>query len=456
MMWSLVVVVEEVDMGSPKVERRLTLPPLPESPGIARRLLREVLQECGRSHLLDSAELALSELATNVVLHAHTELVVTVRCTEDELRVEVQDSSPVMIPAQRVSGEVSPTGRGMALVAAVSKEHGVIATATGGKIVWFTMTDEPEPEPDVEALLAAWDDEVLSVTPPEGESRAVTLLGFPPTLWLAAISQHDAQLRELALLHGSQGDAAEALAAADRARFAVRAAMERALALAREAGIARVPLPQGHPAPLEAVPAVVDLDVGVDEHSAADFASLQDLLDEAQRLAYAGQMLTPAALPEIVAVRDWACEQVVTLLAGEVARPWPGADSEHFAQAVDHAARQIDFDVERVMGDQRTGIVVDAHNRIVAISDRLAEAVGWSVDELVGRRVVALIPPRFREAHTAGFTRHLTTGEAHALEVDLELPVLRKDGTEAPYGFYIQADRTRSGQPVYIAWLTAR
>jgi hypothetical protein len=68
--------------------------------------------------------------------------------------------------------------------------------------------------------------------------------------------------------------------------------------------------------------------------------------------------------------------------------------------------------------------------------------------------VVVLVPPRYRESHVAGFTRHLTTGEAHVLGVELELPVLRRDGTEVLCTFLIESTGTPSGRAVYLAWIT--
>ncbi len=67
--------------------------------------------------------------------------------------------------------------------------------------------------------------------------------------------------------------------------------------------------------------------------------------------------------------------------------------------------------------------------------------------------MVTLIPKRLREAHVAGFTRHLTTGEAHVLDVPLVLPVLRADGTELPASFLVQQAPTAAGRAVYVAWM---
>ena len=47
-----------------------------------------------------------------------------------------------------------------------------------------------------------------------------------------------------------------------------------------------------------------------------------------------GELLIHPGLPEVVAVRDWACEQVTAQLAGTAPAPWPGADQERFTTAV--------------------------------------------------------------------------------------------------------------------------
>ncbi|HUR75827.1 MAG TPA: ATP-binding protein [Sporichthya sp.] len=438
------------------VERRASLPQQTDSPALARRLVGEVLDSCGRPDLRAAAELALTELVTNAILHAHTGVSLRVRCDGHALSVEVEDFN-TCLPVPHSYGPESSTGRGMALVAALSREHGVIPTA-GGKIVWFSVTDDrlPGPEASADDLLAAWADPHMPPNEAAGGDASAApraiLTGFPPTLWLAAAQQHDAMLRELALFRAGAGHAVDDLAAADRARARLRSALERALREARETGQERRS-PPGPPAPLKDVEPVLDLTVPLAGTTSADFAALQDVLDEAQGLAHSRQLLVAPALPEIVAVRDWAAEQVITTLAGLPPRPWPGADAEHFARSVDPDARDIDYDIDARLRN-RTAIVVNEHNRIVGISAGLASDLGWTVEGLVGRRVVAIIPPRFREAHTAGFTRHLTSGEAHALRVELELPVMAADGTEVPYTLFIEADRTRSGRPVYIASLS--
>lgn len=61
------------------------------------------------------------------------------------------------------------------------------------------------------------------------------------------------------------------------------------------------------------------IQVGTD--APAHFAALQDVLDEANRLAADGQLLTHPALPEVIAVCDWAAEQVISTLTGQAPMP---------------------------------------------------------------------------------------------------------------------------------------
>ena len=64
-----------------KVEDRLRLPPSPESAGRARAFVTSVLMQLGRADLADAAQLAVSEIVANAVLHARTHMEVAVSYT---------------------------------------------------------------------------------------------------------------------------------------------------------------------------------------------------------------------------------------------------------------------------------------------------------------------------------------------------------------------------------------
>ena len=244
------------------------------------------------------------------------------------------------------------------------------------------------------------------------------------------------------------------LAAVDAARALVDAAVDADLERAREQGRAAVPLPEYHPGALPAVPPTMELRLQVRPADAEAFAVLQDVLDEGERLAAGGRLLLRPGLPEVVAVRDWACEQVIAQAAGSPPGAWSGADDDRFTLGAPDRPVPSGWDDTDVRASTAGVIAVDDANRVVALSRPLAELLGWSPDDLVGRRVVAIIPPRFREAHVAGFTRHLASGDARALGVDLELPVLCADGTEVACRFRIASTPTPGGRIVYVAQIS--
>jgi PAS domain S-box-containing protein len=436
----------------------LSLAPVPLSAREARRFLRTFLAEAGEDGVgADGAELALSEIVTNAVLHAHTELSVSLRLGADRvLRAEVRDGNPAL-PVQRDYAAQATTGRGMELVAAYVRDCGVRADGADGKTVWFEVDlGARPPEPTEQELLDAWDIDLGDPAPADGGDDVVVLLSLPPTLWLAAREHHDAVLRELALLvaeHPDDGPTGEQLALADRARGWVSTRVVEQLGRLDADGPHRV-LPDGHPSPLPDAPSALDLDVPVPAEAGEAFAALQDVLDVAEALAAKGRLLARPALPEIVAVRDWACEQGISQRRGIRATPWPGTSQERFTGPDDRdGSASLDWDTRLVSDSERGAVAADESNRLLAISRSLADALGWRPDDLVGRRVVVLIPPELREAHVAGFTRHLTTGEAHAIGVPLRLPVLRADGTTVDCDFLIEQTPLASGRAVYVAWI---
>ncbi len=446
------------------VRRVLPLPAAPRSAGEARRFVRSLLVELGRESCSEAASLAVSELVTNAVLHAHTEVELAVVAGRDAIRIEVRDDNPVL-PAARSYDDHATTGRGLELVASVSDSHGVESLGDAGKVVWCSICGGDD-EAGADAPAGDWDDalELTAVAPQVQAPDAVNVVlqRMPATLWLAAREHHDAVLREMALLRLSAADRGDAgpvladgeLVAVDAARALLEAAVDADLEHAREQGRTALPLPQYHPGALPAVPASMDLRLQVRRADADAFAALQDLLDEAERLAGADRLLVRPGLPEVVAVRDWACEQVIAQVAGSPGKPWPGADDDRFADDVDAGARPVGWDDTPVREATVGAIAVDEANRVVAVSRPLAELLGWAIGDLVGRRVVAIVPPRYREAHVAGFSRHLSTGDARALGVELLLPVLRADGTELDCRFLIESTATPGGRVVYLAWIT--
>ena len=104
----------------------------------ARRLVREHLRDHGQAALVDNAELIVSELVGNVVLHVGGDVEVAVEVDADEVLLSVSDRS-ALSPHLRVFSRTSSTGRGMRLVHSLSAEHGVRPHGDG-KTIWVRLT----------------------------------------------------------------------------------------------------------------------------------------------------------------------------------------------------------------------------------------------------------------------------------------------------------------------------
>lgn len=122
----------------------------PSSVRDVRRLVRDVLERWEHASC-DTAELLVSELATNAVIHARSRYTVSVRrLSGDGIRVEVADASPAT-PVRRHYSETSGTGRGLGLVEDLAASWGIDRTPAG-KRVWFVLdgtASENEPERDL-------------------------------------------------------------------------------------------------------------------------------------------------------------------------------------------------------------------------------------------------------------------------------------------------------------------
>ncbi|MET9252332.1 ATP-binding protein [Streptomyces sp. NPDC003717] len=123
---------------------RQQLPHSPRSPQRARVLLRRHLREwCVESDVSLVAELLLSELVTNSLLHARVptgrEIGVRVVYNGELLRLEVSDANTAR-PRLRETTDEDEHGRGLALVQALALRWGCDPRPYGiGKTTWAEL-----------------------------------------------------------------------------------------------------------------------------------------------------------------------------------------------------------------------------------------------------------------------------------------------------------------------------
>jgi sigma-B regulation protein RsbU (phosphoserine phosphatase) len=123
-------------------QRRLRLRGDRHAPSAVRSILRDLLDETGRADLADDVLLLATELTTNAVLHAGTDVDVTADVDAARLRVAVADGHrgelPVLDPTSAPRQPLVSNGRGLVLVDRIASRWGVIHD-NSGKSVWFEM-----------------------------------------------------------------------------------------------------------------------------------------------------------------------------------------------------------------------------------------------------------------------------------------------------------------------------
>ncbi len=329
----------------PRVRR---LPPEPASAGQARRFVTEVLGEWRLEGTEEVAALLVSEVVTNAVLHAGTEVTVEVHRSPEGVRVEVTDGS-TQAASRRHYDNAATTGRGLALVETLSDDWGVDARSDG-KTVWFDVrvggangfdramaaqrADGPvPPEPGMAGSAAVG-----------REERPVHLQGAPLKLLLATAELGDAILREAALLALAGEDLVGEPSGWHAPGFDVTVVFEPA----------RKAVEQGHQ----------KLDLTVSFPPDASDGALRRLavIEEADRLAAEGALLSLPSLPEVAACRRWYLGEITRQLQGGAPTRWhlpdPGED-------VSGVAWLEEFERAELL--ERTGAVIaaDGTNHII-------------------------------------------------------------------------------------------
>lgn len=407
-----------------------TLPAEATSAARARRLVRDALRGTAGEGVLEAALVAISEIVTNALVHAGTPMRLRI-LLDGGLRVELTDGNP-RLPHPREFATTANTGRGLLLVEEMVTRWGA-NPVPGGKVVWFEIADEVL----LEEILPPAEEVAVDDAP------VVIELHRMPLLMHHAWQEHAAALlRELMLvrLDAELSALSEHASASDALGLLLDQVPAPAIDLEPDAVMENATEPRM---------SVQRLLIEIPQQALPSFDALDILLDEALHLADDGALLSPPTQPEIQAMRMWIVHQIRSQAAGGRSIAWqslsatlPPTESLP-PPAWDTTAVELSVDAL---------LVADDASRILAVSKPALALLGHEVaDQVVGRRLVTIIPERFHQAHVAGFTLHLLNGRSPLLGKRVTLPVVRADGEEVELGVLIEPQLLPDGRTVFVA-----
>ncbi|MCW2842570.1 MAG: ATP-binding region, ATPase domain protein [Nocardioides sp.] len=279
----------------------------------ARRWVRDVCDDMGRDDLAECAELGVSELVTNALLHGEAPILVRVRGTREHPRVEVSDASsePPMLPSTGYDDDLEDLlvtfGRGLSIVARCSAAWGA-EIEEAGKVVWFDPSCEPADE-GVEGVITGLP--VPESRPRSGEGQLEIELRGVPLRSFFGFQMHYRELRRevrlLALAHEDEYPLAKNLSD----HFG---ALDRQLS----EGIGAYQIDDA----IRSHKNTTDLRVAIARDGAATVGRFLELLDLADAFCREERLLSLARTPEQRVFQRWFLGEFVRQHNGEKPLAW--------------------------------------------------------------------------------------------------------------------------------------
>jgi hypothetical protein len=115
----------------------LALAPHPTAPRAASDFVNGFLRDRRLGSLIQPACLVVTELVTNAMIHAGTDIELSVAAHQDAVRLTVRDRCPA--PPRRPSQSSGSQRLGLGIFAGLSTACGVMPAVDGGKAVWVVL-----------------------------------------------------------------------------------------------------------------------------------------------------------------------------------------------------------------------------------------------------------------------------------------------------------------------------
>lgn len=281
----------------------------------ARRWVVGLCRDLGREDLVDCAELGVSELVTNAILHGLPPFSVGVRGTRDHPRIEVHDASPTppVSPTEPLLGEeqdldefLTTFGRGLSMVCMASEAWGA-SIERDGKVVWFVPASSMHDDAYREGVIDVGIEDDL--WQPLEDAVPVRLLGVDLKLFLGVQNQYNNLRRELRLL--SLAHEADYPLARDLSHMFTTFERQfppsgpRQVATALKQGMTRA-----------------DLVFEASPQSRTIFTTMLEMFDLADAFCRAQRLLSLSRTSDQKEFQSWMLGEFIRQTGGEPAEPW--------------------------------------------------------------------------------------------------------------------------------------
>lgn len=260
---------------------------------------------------MECAELGVSELVTNAVLHAAPPLAVRVRGTAAHPRVEVFDASthlpdPPARGRDEASDFLATFGRGLSIVAMSSTAWGATADQDG-KVVWF----EPAAQVDGSGIDGVFEAGTPHEVPVPEDAVDIVFFGVHVPLQRQASLQYAELRRELRLLAMAHGDDYPLAAKLSEMFTGFESLFHPRYRLAMSAAFA---------AGVESI----DVTVPMSPSAAPMFETMLDMFELADAFCRAERLLSLQRTPAQRDFQEWVMHEFIGQLRGAEPRPWRG------------------------------------------------------------------------------------------------------------------------------------